>query len=49
MKKRYFSILAIVVVAVLLCTVFMACSQSEEDYYNDIAQRKQRQQRLGQL
>ena len=37
MKKRYISILAIVVVAVLLCTVFMACSQSEEDYYNDIA------------
>lgn len=38
MKKRYMSIFAIAVVAVILCTVFMGCTQSEEDYYNDIAE-----------
>lgn len=36
MKKRFLSIFAIVVVAVLLCTAFIGCSQSEEDYYADI-------------
>ena len=32
------SIFAIAVVTVILCTVFMGCTQSEEDYYNDIAE-----------
>lgn len=37
MKKRYMTIFAIVVIAVVIGTVFAGCSQSEEEYYNDIA------------
>lgn len=37
MKKRFITLSAVILVAVIACTALIGCTQSEEDYYNEIA------------